>query len=103
MDAVAALKKFREQNGIFVDDSPAAGAKQPASFLAKRQKTIRETFDEEGTGAKIKERDIELRYFGSDSSNDDEEDDLDIALRRVRDIPLETYLSAEKADIVRKA
>ena len=44
-----------------------------------------------------------MRYFGSDSSNDDEEDDLDIALRRVRDIPLETYLSAEKADIVRKA
>ena len=44
-----------------------------------------------------------MRYFGSDSSNDDEDDDLDIALRRVRDIPLETYLSAEKADIVRKA
>ena len=43
----------------------------------------------------IKEIDV-VQYFSSD-----EEDDLDIALRHVREIPLEQYLGVKKAEIVK--
>lgn len=48
-----------------------------------------------GTGERNKERDVEMLEFGS---TDSEPDDLDIALKRVRDIPLEQYLSQERAN-----
>ena len=67
----------------------------------KRIDTIKEISVDNTTDNRIKEREIELRYMASHTS--DEDSDLDIALKRVRDIPLEQYLSQEKAAKVRDA